>query len=92
MFRVLAFFRASADDKIPDGLSQTSFRAFYYQQISYYFCSGDGKIPGIIGIRFYLVGSGIPHFFDTDKYGQPLPPISEYNSRLPLYEQKCSSK
>lgn len=88
-FRLVSFFRATAADETPGGLSETSFRAFYYQQLSDYFCRGDGKIPEIIGVRFYLVGSGIPDFFDTDNYGQPLPGVSEFDFQLPLYERKC---
>jgi hypothetical protein len=92
MFRLVSFLRVTAADKIPGGLSETSSRALYYQQLSYYFCRGDGNIPDIVAIRFYLVGRGVPDFFDTDKYGQPLPDSSEFDYQIPLYEQICSPR
>jgi hypothetical protein len=91
MFRLVSFLRARASDKTPDGLNERSSRALYYQQLSDYFCRGDGRIVGIIGIRFYLVGKGVPDFFDRGKYGEPLPPISDFDFQLPLYEQKCAN-
>lgn len=91
MFRLKAFLRASNRDSIPAGLSERSGRAFYYQQLTEYFCRGDGRIPGLIGIRFYLVGRTPPHFFGQGPYGQPLPPASDLDFQEPLYEQECST-
>jgi hypothetical protein len=91
MFRVMAFSRSISSDKAPGGMTETSARALYYQQLSDYFCRGDGLVPGLVSIRFYIVGSKIPYYLDTDRYGQPLPPISDYNYQLPIYEQECAS-
>lgn len=91
MFRVMAFSRAISSDRIPGGVTETSARALYYQQLSDYFCRGDGHVPGLVGIRFYMVGSRVPHFSDTDKYGRPLRAISEDDFQYPLYEQDCAA-
>jgi hypothetical protein len=89
-FRLMVQLRSINADSVPAGLSQKSFRAFYYQQLADFFCRGAGAAPGIISVRFYLVGKTPPHFFTRDRYGRPLDPPADYDFREPLYEQECS--
>lgn len=91
-FRLLNFLRAAPADSIPGGLTETSLRAFYFQQISEFFCRGDGAIPGARTIRFYLVGETPPNFLDLDRWGEPLEEPSDWDFRTPLYEQACTGR
>jgi hypothetical protein len=90
-FRLIVHLRATNGDSIPGGLSDRSARAHYYQELADYFCRGAGRIPDLVAIRFYLVAHTPPHFFETDQYGQPLPPPTDFDAQLALYEQECAA-
>jgi len=88
-FRLMVHLRSTNADTMPFGLTEKSARAFYYQQLADYFCRGSGRIPGMIAIRFYVAGKTPPHFFERDRFGQPLPPPADSDFVEPLYEQSC---
>jgi hypothetical protein len=89
-FRLMVFLRSVNADTTPGGLTERSDRAFYYQQLSDFFCRGVGRIPDAVAIRFYVVGRTPPNFFTTDRWGQPLSPPADLDFELPLYEQRCA--
>lgn len=83
-FRVITFFRPSNDDYEARKLDSTSPRAFYYQEISEFYCKGRGKIPGALGIHIYLdITDSIPFSIDDAKVKNA--------SLRSLYEQTCSA-
>jgi hypothetical protein len=87
--RIVAFYRASAEDARPERFNGWNLRSFYYQQLADYFCRGDGKISGLRGIAFYHVVVGLPDFFEKDELGQPLPPPSSFDARQRIYMESC---
>lgn len=88
-FRLVTFLRSTASDQLPSGLPATGERAFYFQQLADFFCVGNGRIPGAVTVRFYLVGRRAPYFFTTDEFGRPHPPVRDFDFQQPLYEQAC---
>lgn len=62
---------------------------FYYQQLSNYFCYGDGKIPGAIRIRFYVDIRGIPYFYPTTPDGILKRPFDADDGLELIYERDC---
>jgi len=90
-FRLMVHLRSTNADTLPIGLTPTSDRAFFYQELSDYFCRGAGRIPGALTIRFYVVGKTPPPFFEQDLYGRPVAPAADSDFVEPLYEQSCAA-
>lgn len=68
------------------------FYLLYFQEMSAFFCFGDGVIPGLKAVRFYSVVKGIPPFFPTDGKGNALPKAEEYDMIEALYERRCEDR
>lgn len=73
-------------------LRDEPFYFLYFQEMSSFFCFGDGAIPGLKAIRFYSVVKGIPPFFETDSQGHSLPKAEEYDKTEALYERQCEDR
>lgn len=73
-------------------LEDEPFYFHYFQQLSAFFCFGDGALPGLEAIRFYSVSKGLPPFFSDDGRGNPLPAAGDYDKVMPLYERACSDR
>ena len=91
-FRLMVHLRSVSADTMPAALTPRSSRAFYFQQLTDHFCRGAGRIPGALAFRFYVVGKTPPHFFERDRFGQPLPPPADSDFVEPLYEQTCAAR
>jgi len=87
--RILVFLRSTDLDL---NLEKVRLRKFYFYQMSNYYCFGDGKIPGLLGIRFFLDIKPVPYFYPNDEYGNPLPLASTKDNQVWIYERDCSNK
>jgi hypothetical protein len=67
-----------------DGLNRD-----YLQKLGSYYCQGDGQVPGLLAIRFYIVVKGVRPFHRDLENGKPAPLASDYDSVDPLYERAC---
>jgi len=85
--RLLTFTRSSEYDR---SLDKDRNRKFFFQQWSDYYCYGKGKVSNLLVIRFYLTTQAMPYFYPKDRLGDPLPPESNYNGTIPMYERNCS--
>lgn len=70
-------------------LTEEPFYLLYFQEMSAFFCFGDGAIPGLQAVRFYSSVKGIPPFFATDGKGHALPKAEDYDMIEALYERRC---
>jgi hypothetical protein len=73
-------------------LKDEPFYVLYFQELSGFFCFGDGAIQGLESIRFYSIVKGVPPFFETDGHGHPLPRAEEYDKIEALYERRCDDR
>jgi hypothetical protein len=73
-------------------LKDEPFYFLYFQEMSAFYCFGDGAIPGLKSIRFYSVVKGIPPFFPTDGHGHPLPKAEDYDKVEALYQRRCDDR
>lgn len=73
-------------------LKDEPFFMLYFQEMSAFYCFGDGAIPGLKSIRFYSVVKGIPPFFATDGKGHALPKAEDYDKVEALYERRCDDR
>jgi hypothetical protein len=73
-------------------LKDEPFYFLYFQEMSAFYCFGDGAIPGLKAIRFYSIVKGIPPFFATDGKGHALPKAEEYDKIEALYERRCNDR
>jgi hypothetical protein len=83
-FRHPVFRRAS--------LKEEPFYFHYFQQLSAFFCFGDGAIPDLKSIRFYSIVKGVPPFFKTDARGQPAPKAEDFDKIEALYQRDCRDR
>ena len=65
-------------------------RKIYYTAISNYYCIGDGKIPGLEKIRFFLDIKTMPYYFEIDDEKLFRPNHKEVDEIRPVYERDCS--
>lgn len=83
--RLLAVFFTHNDLLLLQGSDD---RKFFYQQLSDYYCFGDGKIAGLRKIRFFQEAKAAPLFYTKDRFDRD---ISAPNDQLTaLYERDCS--
>jgi hypothetical protein len=68
------------------------FYFHYFQQLSAFFCFGDGAIPRLKGVRFYSIVRGVPPFFPTTPDGKPVPRAEDYDKVEALYQRECSDR
>jgi hypothetical protein len=68
------------------------FYFHYFQQLSAFFCFGDGMIPGLKTVRFYSIVKGVPPFFATDSAGHALPKAEDFNKVEALYQRECRDR
>ncbi len=73
-------------------LKEEPFFYMYFQELSAFFCFGDGALPDLQAIRFYSVVKGIPPFFKTDRRGHPLPKAEDYDKVEAIYERGCHDR
>jgi hypothetical protein len=73
-------------------LQDEPFYFLYYQQLSAFFCYGDGALSGLQAIRFYTVTKGVPPFTETDGHGHKLPRAGDYDKREAVYERNCADR
>lgn len=75
-----------------DSLEGDVFYRHYFQQLSAYFCFGDGALPGLRAIRFYSISQGVAPFFAKDGEGHALPKASDYDHVEALYQRECEDR
>ena len=73
-------------------LEKDVFYRHYFQQLSAYFCFGDGAIPGLEAIRFYSIARGVDPFFDKDEQGRALPRAEAFDHVIALYQRACEDR
>lgn len=73
-------------------LEEEPFLYFYFQQLAAFFLYGDGRIEGVLAIRFYSVVKGVPPFFEKDEEGNALPVAADYDKVEPLYERSIDDR
>jgi len=73
-------------------LEEEPFYFHYFQQLSAFYCFGDGALPGLQSIRFYSVTKGIPPFVEKDRYGHQLPKAEDYDRVEAVYERRCKDR
>ena len=71
-------------------LEEDPVSKFYFQQLSTYFCSGQGRIPGLRKLRFYLIVHGIEPFYPEDDDGKAVPHAVARDRTQALYERDCT--
>jgi hypothetical protein len=73
-------------------LKDEPFYLHYFQQMSAFFCFGDGAIPGLKTIRFYSISKGVAPFFADDGRGHAFPKASDYDQVSALYQRDCEDR
>jgi len=68
------------------------FYRHYFQQLSAYFCFGDGAISGLRAIRFYSIARGVAPFFEKDDKGRALPHAKDFDHVIALYQRSCEDR
>ena len=71
-------------------LDQDGINRDYLQKLAGFYCHGDGAIPELRAIRFYIVVKGVRPFHPVLDNGQPAPAAEDFDSVDPLYERSCS--
>lgn len=76
------------DNRLGDDI----FYRHYFQQLSAFFCFGDGAIPGLKAIRFYSLATGVAPFFEKNERGQAQPQADAFNHVTALYQRACEDR
>lgn len=85
--RIATHIRYAPDDLILS--DKKKHRMVFFSKFADYYCYGDGKVPNISEIRFYLNFNVMPYMYDKGIDGKRLPPVESYMQRKFIYLKKC---